>query len=169
MIISAPICRVLMVVLGCAFPAYMTHKAVSSGNTQQLRHWCIYWLLMGFFMCVEWLADLSIFWLPLYYEAKLLFVVALWHPRTHAAITLYDTYILPLLRQHEATIDRHLSETRARLADAVTSQVNAAQGYVNNNAGAILQGLRTFSEQKPGAAPGSFSGQFTDLNHAKSQ
>lgn len=108
-------CSVCRVVLGCAFPAYMTHKAVSSGNTQQLRHWCIYWqvrirravlqpwgwracialparptrkhacstrfaltpksmsnfrahvpatcrLLMGFFMCVEWLADLSIFW-----------------------------------------------------------------------------------------------------------
>ncbi|GLC40450.1 hypothetical protein PLESTB_001347200 [Pleodorina starrii] len=162
MLISAPICRVLMALLGCAFPAYMTHKAVSSGNNQQLRHWCVYWLLMGFFLCLEWVADLSIFWLPLYYEAKLAFVVALWHPRTHVAITLYDGYVSPLLVKHEGTIDRLYVETRARIADAVTSQANRAQGYIHNNAGVIMNAMHSFAHPKPGegAAP---------LGHEKTQ
>ncbi|PNH07209.1 putative HVA22-like protein g [Tetrabaena socialis] len=151
MLISAPICRVLMAALGCALPAYQTHKAVSSGNNEQLRHWCIYWLLMGFFLCLEWLADLAIFWLPLYYEAKLVFVVAMWHPRTHAAATIYDSYLLPFLRQHEATIDRVVAETRARIADTVSSQVNTVQGYLHNNADAVFKVLASVSEQKPRA------------------
>ncbi len=63
--------------------------------------------------------------LPLYYEAKLAFVIALWHPRTHAAVTLYDSYMLPLLRKHEAGIDRFFEECRGRVADTVSSNVHA--------------------------------------------
>ncbi|KAG2495582.1 hypothetical protein HYH03_006182 [Edaphochlamys debaryana] len=160
-------------VLGCAVPAYLTHKAVSAAGqqgvspaaSQQLRHWCIYWLLLGFFLCLEWLADMSIFWMPLYYEAKLVLVVAMWHPRTHVAVTLYDSYVLPLLRQNEANIDRFFVESRARVADAVTSQVTAAQGYVQNNAGVIVQSLKSFSEKPPMASGGSAS----TPTHAKAQ
>ncbi|GIL87428.1 hypothetical protein Vretimale_1664 [Volvox reticuliferus] len=165
MIVSAPICKVLMAVLGCAIPAYMTHKAVSSGNSQQLRHWCVYWLLMGFFLCIEWVADLTIFWLPLYYEAKLVFVVALWHPRTQAAITLYDNYMSPLLRQHEATIDRLQAETRARIADTVTGMANMANGYIQNNAGGIMHTLRSFASE-PRLANG---GESNTSGHQKTQ
>jgi hypothetical protein len=110
-----------------------------------------------------------------------LLVIALWHPRTHAAITLYTrsvlwlslhcgcqpsrcppsqcascgipqtasfaesaaadcqlfaescaalrlfslrSYVLPFLRQHEATIDRLYLENRARVADVVSSYAN---------------------------------------------
>lgn len=152
MIVSAPVCRVLIAVLGFALPAYHTHKAVSSVNNQQLRLWCIFWLFMGFFVCVEWLADRTVFWLPLYYEAKLAFVVGLWHPRVHLASSLYDTHLLPLLRKHEAAIDQAVEETRARIADAAQRQMQKVQGLVNNNAGAIIQGMRSFSEQRPPAS-----------------
>lgn len=52
-------------------------------------------------------------------------MIALWHPRTHAAVTLYDSYMLPLLRKHEAGIDRFFEECRGRVADTVSSNVNA--------------------------------------------
>lgn len=79
---------------------------------------------MGFFLGLQFVTDVTLFWLPLYYEVKLLFVVFLWHPKTKGAVYLFDRFMQPLLRTHEARIDASIEETKARLADSVNRQVN---------------------------------------------
>lgn len=57
--------------------------------------------------------------MPLYYEAKLLFVVWLWHPRSKGAVYLYQHSLQPLLLVHEQTIDRKIEEFKAMGGDFV--------------------------------------------------
>lgn len=58
-----------------------------------------------------------------YYEAKLLLVIFLWHPRTAGAAGVYTKLIKPLVNTHEATIDRGIAEAKAKIADAFTRQI----------------------------------------------
>lgn len=51
--------------------------------------------------------------LPLYYEAKLVFVVFLWHPSTQGSMIVYDKYVRPLLASNEV---RALSLSRPHQA-----------------------------------------------------
>jgi receptor expression-enhancing protein 1/2/3/4 len=62
-----------------------------------------------------------LFRLPFYYEAKVAFVVYLWHPRTQGALYLYTNVISPVLRKHEGLIDRKLAEGSSRFGDLFSS------------------------------------------------
>ncbi len=55
-----------------------------------------------------------------YNEAKVLFVIYLWHPRTCGVLAVYDKFLHPLLQQHEAQIDSSLADVNARFADNIT-------------------------------------------------
>ena len=55
--------------------------------------------------------------LPLYYELKLAYIVALWHPQTKFALTVYDKVIAPFLASHEPQIERSFEEFKAKSVD----------------------------------------------------
>ena len=62
------------------------------------------------------------FRLPLYYEAKVVFVILLWHPKVKLAAYLFDQHLRPMLRTHEANIDRSLGSAKTRALDYVSGQ-----------------------------------------------
>ncbi|KAK9863268.1 hypothetical protein WJX84_007345 [Apatococcus fuscideae] len=69
-------CRVLLNVFGFVLPAYNCFKVIEARDDEALRGWCIYWLILAIFTTTErMLLDMFIFWVPLYYEAKFLFVL----------------------------------------------------------------------------------------------
>ena len=68
-------------------------------------------------LVLDWL----VFWVPLYYEGKLLFVLYLWHPQTRGALALYDRVLQPFVTQHEGIIDQTLEESKTWCADFVTA------------------------------------------------
>ena len=59
--------------------------------------------------------------MPLYYEAKLVFVIWLWYPASKGAVGLYTHTLQPFLAAHEASIDRQLAELRGLLGDTFTA------------------------------------------------
>ena len=59
--------------------------------------------------------------LPMYYTAKVAFVIYLWHPKTQGALTLYTHTVQPLLRQNESLIDQYCEGGRAWVFDAIVS------------------------------------------------
>ena len=61
------------------------------------------------------------FRLPMYYTAKVAFVIYLWHPKTQGAISLYNHTVQPLLRQNEALIDQYFEGGKAWAFDALAS------------------------------------------------
>ena len=61
--------------------------------------------------------------IPLYYEAKLLFVIWLWHPQTRGAISLYEKTVQPLLSHYEPQIDQFIAEGRGLASDAFSANI----------------------------------------------
>jgi len=61
--------------------------------------------------------------IPLYYEAKLLFVIWLWHPQTRGAISLYENTVQPLLSHYEPQIDQFIAEGRGMASDAFSANI----------------------------------------------
>ena len=85
---------------------------------------------MGVFTVLEQVGDVTVFWLPMYNEAKVVFVLWLWHPRTQGAAYVYSTLLAPLLQKHENDIDSKLDECRARVGDSL-------HGYYQRGSAAI--------------------------------
>ena len=108
---------------------------------EALRGWCIYWLVMGLYTVGVQISDRFIFWVPMYCEAKVGFVVYLWHPRTQGAIYIYETFILPFLAKHEPDIDRHLDETRTSVGDVAVRHSQAAANFVREKFAQALASL----------------------------
>ncbi|XP_062201340.1 HVA22-like protein i isoform X2 [Phragmites australis] len=111
--------RVLLLAFGYAYPAYECYKTVelNKPEIEQLIFWCQYWILVALLTVLERFGDASISWLPLYSEAKLMFFIYLWCPRTKGTTYVYETFFRPYISQHENDIDRNILEFRARASD----------------------------------------------------
>ncbi|XRB00421.1 receptor expression-enhancing protein [Pycnococcus provasolii] len=121
MVLPSLVARLLITLLGVVYPSYECFKSIAKiegASSQQtadvLKRWCMFWIVFGCFVALEPVADSLIFWLPLYYEVKVAFVVYLWHPRTQGATFVYDSFIQPTLLHYEYEIDQKL--------DALTSK-----------------------------------------------
>ncbi|KAI5015367.1 hypothetical protein ZWY2020_056757 [Hordeum vulgare] len=103
----------MRLVFGYAYPAYDCYKTVELNKPEidQLIIWCQYWL-------------------PFYSEAKLLFFIYLWYPRT----------------KHENEIDRNLLEFRARANDVVVVYVQKVAAVGQNT---FFDVLKYVASQSP--------------------
>lgn len=113
--------RVLLLAFGYAYPAYECYKTVelNKPEIEQLIFWCQYWILVALMTVLERFGDFTISWLPFYSEAKLMFFIYLWYPKTKGTNYIYGTFFRPYISQHENEIDRNLLELRARARDIV--------------------------------------------------
>ncbi|RLN19610.1 putative HVA22-like protein g [Panicum miliaceum] len=101
--------RALLLAFGYAYPAYKCYKTVEL-NKPEIEHlifWCQYWILVAILTVLERFRDVAISWLPLYSEAKLMFFIYLWCPKTKGTTYVYETLFRPYISQHEKDIDRN--------------------------------------------------------------
>jgi len=142
------LCRVLIQVFGFVWPAYQCYKAIEQKNSEAVREWCIYWFVMALFTLAERVLDTFVFWIPLYYEAKLLFVVWLWHPSFKGAGSLYNNTLQPLLSAHEAQIDRQVADLRALASDAFSANIGKVLRWVQDKAYLAVARLQDMQQGK---------------------
>ena len=106
-----------------------------------MRGWCIYWTVMALYTTCVQVSDRFVFWLPMYSEAKVAFVVYLWHPRTQGALYVYDAFVAPFLAKHETSIDRHIDETRVSVGDVVVRRARDVVDFAREKFAAALTAL----------------------------
>ncbi|XP_021289930.1 putative HVA22-like protein g [Herrania umbratica] len=113
------ITRVLVLILGYAYPAIECFKTVEKNKVgiEELRFWCQYWIVVAFLTVFERIGDLFISWLPMYDELKLALLIYLWYPKTKGTGYVYDTLLRPFMVRHETEVDRKIQELRARAWD----------------------------------------------------
>eukprot|EP00740_Mantoniella_antarctica_P004313 CAMPEP_0181357236 /NCGR_PEP_ID=MMETSP1106-20121128/4845_1 /TAXON_ID=81844 /ORGANISM="Mantoniella antarctica, Strain SL-175" /LENGTH=164 /DNA_ID=CAMNT_0023470069 /DNA_START=262 /DNA_END=756 /DNA_ORIENTATION=+ len=104
----AMICRPIGVVVGFVYPAYASYKALESKTPEASAQWLTYWCVFSIFTVVEFFADMLISSIPLYYLAKLLFVI--WLMKKKGATTLYIRFVMPVIKKHEESIDNALMQ-----------------------------------------------------------
>ncbi|KAM0967670.1 hypothetical protein ACFX13_016423 [Malus domestica] len=143
--------RTLVMALGYAYPAYECYKTVEKNKPEieQLRFWCQYWILVAVLTVCERVGDAFVSWVPMYSEAKLLFIIYLWFPKTKGTSYVYDSFFRPYLAKHENEIDRNLLELRTRAGDMAILYWQRAASYSQTRIFDILQYVAAQSTPRP--------------------
>ncbi|KAL3243510.1 hypothetical protein MRX96_020565 [Rhipicephalus microplus] len=91
--ISTVLSRLIILLFGVLYPAYASYKAVKNKDVRAHLQWMMYWIVFAFFTCIETVSDIFIsFWMPFYYEFKILFVLWLLSPATKGSSILYRRF-----------------------------------------------------------------------------
>lgn len=97
-------------IVGFAYPAYASFKAVESTDKKDDVQWLTYWVVYACFNIVEVFSDFLLYWIPFYYAFKLGFLLWLFMPSTQGASFLYNHFLAPFLKTNESRIDRAMKE-----------------------------------------------------------
>uniref|UniRef100_A0A158PC75 Receptor expression-enhancing protein n=1 Tax=Angiostrongylus cantonensis TaxID=6313 RepID=A0A158PC75_ANGCA len=92
--------------IGFAYPAYVSVKAVRSQDTSDDTQWLIYWCVFAVFSLLDFFAIGIMQWFPFYWLFKMAFLIYLYLPQTMGAQYLFYHYVNPLV----ATIDEYLGK-----------------------------------------------------------
>lgn len=153
--VSVVVSKVMVLGVGTLYPAYRSYKAVRTKNVREYVKWMMYWIVFALFLFVETFLDIFVaFWLPFYYEVKILFVLWLLTPYTKGASVLYRKFIHPTLNAHEEEIDLYLDQAKnsagATLLQLGSKGVGYARDVVANaalagQAGILAQVKKSYS------------------------
>ncbi|XP_011505679.1 PREDICTED: uncharacterized protein LOC105368371 [Ceratosolen solmsi marchali] len=142
---------IFRLVFGTLYPAYASYKAVRTKNVKEYVKWMMYWIVFALFTSAEIFTDMFLsFWLPFYYEIKIILVIWLLSPATKGSSILYRRFVHPALSRREAEIDEALARATEQGYAAVvqlgTKSVNYATTVLMQTAikggGGLVQQLR---------------------------
>lgn len=83
------------------YPVYWSFKALKTSEKDDDVQWLTYWVVYGFLSTVESVIDRAFFWLPLYFLAKIVFLIWCFHPATRGALVVYQRAVLPIFTKLE--------------------------------------------------------------------
>lgn len=129
--LTAVLSRALILVCAYLYPAYQCFKVVEKSKVDAavLRHWCKYWIIIAALSVLERTADSVLRLIPLYREAKLAFVIFLWHPQSQGTTYVYDTFVRPLVTKYEPEVDKSLAVLKAKAGDIGTKVTTICHEY----------------------------------------
>nr|XP_025975902.1 receptor expression-enhancing protein 5 [Dromaius novaehollandiae] len=116
--------------IGFAYPAYISIKAIESPNKDDDTQWLTYWVVYGIFSIAEFFSDIFLSWFPFYYMLKCGFLLWCMAPSpSNGAEFLYHRIIRPFFLKHEAQLDsvvKDLKDKAAETADTITKEAKKA-------------------------------------------
>ena len=107
-------------IIGVAYPAFMSFVALESEGADDDKLWLTYWVVFGSFTIVDQFAGIILRLIPFYYVLKVGMLIWMFHPSTQGAITLYDNFVLPFVKQYESQIDELSKKTESVYNSATT-------------------------------------------------
>jgi receptor expression-enhancing protein 5/6 len=117
--------------VGFAYPAYGSFKAIESPTKDDDTQWLTYWVVFAIFSVLETFSDTILWWFPLYYTGKILFLVWCQAPLTRGAEFMYTHFLRAWFLAYQSKIDTYLatasSAATAIGAEAVAAGVRAGQ------------------------------------------
>jgi len=110
-----PLYYLVWLLCGTIYPAYQSFKAIKSKNGKNYVRWMMYWVVYAVFVATESIIDPFIkFWLPFYYECKMLVLLYLVSSSTRGSSLIYKSWIHPGLSHNEAEIDLAIQNIKMR-------------------------------------------------------
>jgi len=96
--------------MGFAYPAYMSFKALESEGDEDDMQWLTYWVVFIFVNFFDNVVGIFFSIIPLYHLLKLIFYVYLYYPKSKGALTVYKNFVRPILKKYESQIDEALKK-----------------------------------------------------------
>lgn len=130
-------------ILGFAYPAYASFRAIESPDKTDDTQWLTYWVVFAGFSMFEVFEDFLEEEVPMYYAFKFAFLIWLSAPPTRGAEFLYKNFIKPFMLQHEKQIDTALKQ-----AEEFTEEVaESAQEIAHDKAGDIIDEVKDMAKE----------------------
>ncbi|KAM4771758.1 receptor expression-enhancing protein 5-like [Rhinophrynus dorsalis] len=117
-------------VIGFAYPAYVSIKAIESPNKEDDTQWLTYWVVFGIFSIIEFFSDIFLSWFPFYYMIKCGFLLYCMSPSpANGSEMIYNKIIRLIFLKHEGKMDRlvkDLKDKASETADTISKEAKRA-------------------------------------------
>lgn len=89
-------------VIGVAYPAYISMKAIESKDKLDDTKWLTYWVTYATFSCIEFFSGVLTSFIPFYWLLKCVFLVFCMAPiPQNGSVIIYQRVIRPYFLKHE--------------------------------------------------------------------
>ncbi|XP_043577265.1 receptor expression-enhancing protein 6-like isoform X3 [Chiloscyllium plagiosum] len=113
--------------IGFAYPAYFSIKAIESTDKEDDTKWLTYWVVYGLFSLAEFFSDIFLYWFPFYYVGKCVFLLWCMAPVAwNGSQMIYNRIIRPLFLKHHATVDSVVNNLSGKALDAAENLTREA-------------------------------------------
>ena len=97
--------------VGFIYPAYASIHAIESHNKDDDTKWLTYWVVFATFSVVEFFSDVIFSWFPLYWLAKIVFLVWCFIPiANNGSIFVYNRVIRPVFFSNRQAVDKAVKD-----------------------------------------------------------
>lgn len=102
--------------IGFAYPAYASVKAIETPLKEDDTKWLMYWCVYSLFGILEFFSDQLLFWIPFYTLSKCLFLLWLMVPGKNGGTYLvYNKVLRPFVLKHQSEIDKQIGNAKDAL------------------------------------------------------
>jgi receptor expression-enhancing protein 5/6 len=106
--------------IGFAYPAYQSVKALESSNKEDDTKWLTYWVVCAAFHIVDFFSDKLLSWFPLYWLMKCVFLVWCYIPiENNGSMIIYNRFLRPFFLDKRNQIDKAISDLTNKAASAM--------------------------------------------------
>uniref|UniRef100_A0A8C2Z0T9 Receptor expression-enhancing protein n=1 Tax=Cyclopterus lumpus TaxID=8103 RepID=A0A8C2Z0T9_CYCLU len=124
--------------IGFAYPAYYSVKAIESLSKEDDTKWLTYWVVYGVFSLGEFFSDIFLYWFPFYYAFKCLFLLWCMAPMSwNGSQFIYNRVVRPAFLRHEAAVDSLVSDLGSR---AMSAAENLTREGTDQNKNVVTPG-----------------------------
>jgi receptor expression-enhancing protein 5/6 len=97
--------------IGFAWPAYQSVKAIESSHSEDDTKWLMYWVVYALFGLLEFFGDQLLFWIPFYTLTKCAFLLWLMVPgHNGGTFLIYNRLVKPWFLKNESKIDKLIGQ-----------------------------------------------------------
>uniref|UniRef100_A0A8C6VZ11 Receptor expression-enhancing protein n=2 Tax=Nothobranchius furzeri TaxID=105023 RepID=A0A8C6VZ11_NOTFU len=150
--------------IGFAYPAYYSIKAIESPCKEDDTKWLTYWVVYGVFSLGEFFSDIFLYWFPFYYAFKCLFLLWCMAPVSwNGSQIIYNKVVRPAFLRHEAAVDNMVSDLSGKAMSAAENLTREVLSTLVKNKALVTpappvpqpetKSLPSSSIQAPKAAP----------------
>lgn len=109
--------------IGVAYPCFMSFIALESEGGDDDKQWLTYWVVFGLLNIVDQWSGFILAFIPFYFFLKLCFLIFLMHPSTQGATMIYNTYILPGMKD----VEKHIVKAESLVGEQFEKGKEAAE------------------------------------------
>lgn len=117
-------------IVGVAYPAYISMKALESHDKVDDTKWLTYWVTYAVFSCLEFFSGVLTSFIPFYWLLKCIFLIFCMAPiQQNGSVLIYQRVIRPYFLKHQ---DRKWIELRWIIEGVNSFIVSGADEIIDN-------------------------------------